>query len=154
MNKARLLQGLLLASVLLNLLLAGVVIGRGAAQPSMGGAGQVVRAFLQAVPAETRPVLAQETFARRTELRQQLTRLRAARATITREIQSDPLDEAALNTAFSELNDAAIGLRRVIQETAVAVIRRSSAQSRREWAARQGASWSDMDTATPPLAPE
>lgn len=154
MNKARLLQGHLLASVLLNLLLAGVVIGRWAAQPSMGGAGQVVRAFLQAVPAETRPILAQEAFARRTELRQQLTRLRAARAAIIREIQRDPLDEAALNTAFSELNDAAIGLRSVIQETAIAVIRRSSAQSRREWAARQGTSWSDMDTATPPLAPE
>lgn len=154
MNKARLLQGLLLASVLLNLLLSGVVIGRWSAQQSMGGAGQVVRTFLQAVPAETRPILARETLAHRAELRQQLTRLRAARVGIIREIRRDPLDDAALDAAFSELNDAAIGLRSVIQETAIAVIRRSSAQSRREWAARQGAHWSDMDTATPPLEPE
>lgn len=154
MNKARLLPVFLLASILLNLLLAGVVIGKWSAQQPLGGAGQVVRAFLQAVPAETRPILAQETLARRAELRQQLTRLRAARVAIIREIQRDPLDETALDAAFSELNDAAIGLRSVIQETAVAVIRRSSAQSRREWAASQGAHWSDMDAATPPLEPE
>jgi uncharacterized membrane protein len=154
MNKARLLLGFLLVSVLLNLLLAGVIIGRWSAQHSAGGAGQVVRTFLQAVPAETRPILARETFARRAELRQQLTRLRAARAAIIREIERDPLDEAALDAAFSELSDSASDLRSVIQEMAMAVIRQASAHSRREWAARQRMHWSDMDTATPALGPE
>ena len=154
MNKARLVQGLLLASVLLNLLLTGVIIGRWSAQQSAGGAGQVVRAFLQAVPAEIRPILARETLARRAELRRQLARLRAARAAIIREIERDPLDEAALDAAFSELSDSASDLRSVIQETAMAVIHQASAHSRREWAARQRAHWSDMDTATPSLEPE
>ena len=114
----------------------------------------MVRTFLQAVPAETRPILARETLARRADLRRQLTRLRAARVAIIREIERNPLDEAALDAAFSELSDSASDLRSVIQETAMAVIRQASADSRREWAARQRANWSDMDTATPPLEPK
>jgi uncharacterized membrane protein len=150
----RLLQGFLLTSILLNLLLAGVVMGRWSAQQPIGGAGQVVRAFIQSVPAEARPILAREVFAHRTELLHELARLRAARGAIIREMQHDPLDEAAIDAAFSQLNDAAINLRSVIQEMAMTVIRQSSVQSRREWANRQQAHWSDMDAAASSLKPQ
>lgn len=118
-RRGRVGVGLLLTvSLALNLITAGVVVGRLVSDgPRHHGPH-----MLRGVPESARPALRDAFRAHRDEMRAHIRGIREARARIADRIASDPLDQAALEAAFDELaqrTDAMQALtHRIVIETA------------------------------------
>ncbi|MEM6488897.1 MAG: periplasmic heavy metal sensor [Pseudomonadota bacterium] len=95
--------GCLVVSVLVNLFVAGVVVGRLSSGPAglmMGGG----------IPHEARRYIRQEFAADRAEILRAIVRWRAAQSAVRLAVRTEPYDQAAVEASLTELRSASTAL--------------------------------------------
>jgi uncharacterized membrane protein len=130
---------LLAVSLSGNLFVGGVMLGRAAFQPDGPATGQMIRAFVETLPEDARPIVRRHMRERAEDLLRQIEKIRVARAKVADVLGRSPLDEAALAAAFREIRTQTAELQSLAQGILMDAISELPPEVRTEWSSR----WED-----------
>lgn len=130
---------LLAVSLSGNLFVGGLLLGRAVFQQHAPAAGQMIRAFVETLPEDARPVVRHHMRERAEDLLRQIEKIRVARAQVADVLGRSPLDKAALAAAFKEVRTQTAALQSLAQEILMDAISELPPEVRAEWSSR----WED-----------
>jgi uncharacterized membrane protein len=126
---AKRLAILLAVSIGLNLLLAGLWIGRGMHRPLHGRGGHAATAH---EPGHRKPPALRAFMENAPQLARHRQSTQQARAAVATALEAEPFDRAALDAAFDALRSETLKGQQALHQRLAEVAQQGSAQSRRE----------------------
>jgi uncharacterized membrane protein len=147
-NGAKLLIGVAVVSLCVNLFLVGSMAGRwmdggrGWHDGPEGGPRRGIEAMIAGVPEDVRPLVKQKFDAAKPQFQAQREKIRAARDKLAAAAEADPFDPAALDQAFGDFQQAMAGMGAIAHQTIREILPQIPADKRKQlvesWSKRWG----------------
>ena len=137
MAVSRLLGGLLLGSLILNLFLGGILIGRVQLRHETGGesiAERIIERMASTLPEDDGKILRTVFHARQASIGSLTADLEKAHDEVRRVLRAEPLDQQALQTAFAAVRLRRQALHGAVHEVVIEAAPQLSPQGRRKLA--------------------
>ncbi len=133
-RRATALVGALLASLALNLFVAGMLLGRDLHEQEPEQGGDRSRHGLAAlVPPGAREVVGQRLDEHRAEFEARIDSLRTARRQAFALLRADPFDAAAARAALATLRERTLATQELVHELLIETAQRTPAEVRAGW---------------------
>lgn len=136
-RKAALLVGALILSVCINMLAAGLILGKGWGTPrSKRGGEHAVERLLETLPEQTRAAARSRFEAHRPELRDRLSAVREARKNVAALLGRPEVSREQLDAALAELRSRSADAQQVVHQAMVEAAADMPPEARRQWQPR------------------